>query len=275
MPLDEHFGKNMVTRRTSVPQRHPANLTTEQMRAAIPKLRRRLEQLAAFDPQTISERGDPSIEALENKIGDTLTEIMGADTIDYERFRPARLDTASMYMGRGTPIQEVQQGLVRGKERAIANIHTIIELFEEKLADKAETPWTRARRIFGDLNLHPEIEQECSKLFGDGHYAQAVETACKVLDMLVQKRCMRIDLSGTSLMRTAFSSKTPILKFNDQQNESEKSEQEGMMHLYEGAMLALRNPRAHGITQDHPERAIEYLSFISMLANSLNRTRRA
>ncbi|MGH8780953.1 TIGR02391 family protein [Paraburkholderia sp.] len=40
--------------------------------------------------------------------------------------------------------------------------------------------------------------------------------------------------------------------------------------------LALRNPRAHGgITNDHPERAVEYLSFLSMLARLLDRAQRA
>jgi uncharacterized protein (TIGR02391 family) len=96
-----------------------------------------------------------------------------------------------------------------------------------------------------------------------------------VLDMLVQFRSMRNDLSGTALMRTVFSLKTPILKYNELQTETEKSEQEGMMHLFEGAMMALRNPRAHGIIDDHPERAVEYLSFLSMLARSLDRAQRA
>jgi uncharacterized protein (TIGR02391 family) len=70
-----------------------------------------------------------------------------------------------------------------------------------------------------------------------------------------------------------FSPKAPILKYNDQTNESERSEQQGMMFLFAGAMLALRNPRAHGLVQDHPENAVEYLSVLSMLAKSLDRTK--
>jgi len=86
---------------------------------------------------------------------------------------------------------------------------------------------------------------------------------------------MRTDPSGTELMQLVFSPNSPILKFNDQTNASEKSEQQGMMYLYAGAMLALRNPRAHSLDNDHPERAIEYLSFLSMLAKALDRTQRA
>ena len=110
-----------------------------------------------------------------------------------------------------------------------------------------------------------------TKLFADGHYSNAVEDACKVLDGLVKVKSLRFDLSGTELMQTAFSPKAPVLKFNDQTNDSEKSEQQGMMFLYAGAMLALRNPRAHQVMQDNPEQALEYIGLLSMLANALDR----
>jgi Protein of unknown function (Hypoth_ymh) len=38
-----------------------------------------------------------------------------------------------------------------------------------------------------------------------------------------------------------------------------------MMHLFEGVMLALRNPRAHTLSDDSPE-ALEYIAFLSLLA---------
>ena len=71
----------------------------------------------------------------------------------------------------------------------------------------------------------------------DGHYSQAVENACKGLDMLVKMRSMRDDPSGTELMQLVFSPESPVLKFSDQQNDSEKSQQQGMMFLFAGAML--------------------------------------
>ncbi len=47
-----------------------------------------------------------------------------------------------------------------------------------------------------------------------------------------------------------------------------------MMHLYEGAMLALRNPRAHKLVEDDPERAMEFIAFISLLAKLLDGTQK-
>ncbi len=171
-----------------------------------------------------------------------------------------------------TSMGNVISSVTESKASQISNLRTIIELFNEKLDDGGETPASKAKRTFGDLDFHPEIYRACSKLFIDGHYAQAVEAGCKVLDMLVKLRSMRTDPSGTELMQLVFSPNMPILKYNEQINDSEKSEQRGMMFLFAGAMLALRNPRAHGLIQDHPENAIEYLSFISMLAKSLDRT---
>jgi hypothetical protein len=48
-----------------------------------------------------------------------------------------------------------------------------------------------------------------------------------------------------------------------------------MMHLFMGAVLALRNPRAHAITDDTPEAALECIVFLSMLARRVDQSKRA
>ena len=157
------------------------------------------------------------------------------------------------------------------KARRLRTCGRSLKFFRRSRTDGGESPATKARRAFGDLDRTRRSARACSKLFLDGHYAEAVENACKVLDMLVKMRSMKTDPSGTELMQLVFSPKAPLLKFNDLTTDSERSEQQGMMFLFAGAMLALRNPRAHGLVQDHPENAIEYLSFLSMLARSLDR----
>lgn len=265
----------MVTRKAPPAQPQPANLTPEQMRAGITKLQRRITDLEAFEPQMIRERSDPRIDALDKKLEAAVADVFGMGTQEYHRFAPHGLDIAGYNMMYEIPMHEVIAGLQVSKERERTNLRTIIEQFQESLDDGGDTPATKARRAFGDLDLHADIARQCTKLFENGHYSQAVETACKVLDLMVQCRSMRTDINGTALMRTVFSLKAPILKYSDLQTESDRSEQEGMMHLFEGAMLALRNTRAHGIINDHPERAVEYLSFLSMLARSLERTQLA
>jgi uncharacterized protein (TIGR02391 family) len=75
-------------------------------------------------------------------------------------------------------------------------------------------------------------------------------------------------------MQKVFSANTPILRYSDLTNDTERSEQQGMMHLFIGAVQAVRNPRAHALLDDDPNRAVEMVEFLSFLAYSLDRTRR-
>ena len=263
-----------MARRTPPREAQSAIVTPDQMKAAIPKLKRRLEELQAIDVSTIQERGEPRFDALEQKIDSTLVDIFGNDTIEHRRYR-VMLDTASINYLHETPLHEVREGYQRGIDRAISNLQTIIDLFEENIGDLGESPDGRALRAFSELDIHPEVDRAVTKLFNDGHYSNAVEDACKVLDGLVKLRSGKSNISGTELMQHVFSPNNPILKFNDLNTETEKSEQQGMMFLYAGAMLALRNPRAHELIEDDPEKALEYIAFISLLAKSLDKASRA
>jgi uncharacterized protein (TIGR02391 family) len=71
-------------------------------------------------------------------------------------------------------------------------------------------------------------------------------------------------------MEPVFSPKNPILKFNDLADESDRNEQKGYMMMFSGAVAGLRNPRAHKLMQDDPERALEFIAFVSLLAKLLD-----
>ncbi|MGZ6176060.1 MAG: TIGR02391 family protein, partial [Candidatus Binataceae bacterium] len=66
----------------------------------------------------------------------------------------------------------------------------------------------------------------------------------------------------------------PVLRFNDLTDQTGKDEQEGMMHLFEGAVLALRNPRAHSLFDESPELALDYIGLLSLLAKRLDGAKR-
>ncbi|RQS98653.1 TIGR02391 family protein [Burkholderia seminalis] len=245
-------------------------LSREQTRRGIEKLKRRIRELDAIDPSSITEGDDPSIMALEGKIQQTLSELLTSS--EWQRFRPLALIDAEFHMKYNRDRRDLAHSLAKNIDRARTNLNTIIDLFDERLQDGDDSPEERAQRVFGAVNWHSQIALHCAKLFEHGHYAEAVETACKVLELLVKTRALKDDGSGTGLMQAVFNANKPILKFNDQQTESERSEQTGMMYLYAGAMAAIRNPRAHGVMKDHPEQALEYLLFINMLAKALERT---
>jgi uncharacterized protein (TIGR02391 family) len=90
----------------------------------------------------------------------------------------------------------------------------------------------------------------------------------KTLNSLVRLRS-GLEIDGTALMEKAFSPNNPVLKFNALTSQSEKDEQKGFMQMFSGAVSGLRNPRAHGFVQDDPERALEFIAFVSLLAKLL------
>ncbi len=262
-----------MPRRSPPPQRSPARLTPQQIRAAIPKLERRVNELREFQVDSVQDRFDPRLDALEKKIDETLVDIFGHDSLEHDRYHGERIDTAPIYMGHGVPIEEVREGISQGIEANISNLQTAMEMLAERLQDLGESSVGRGTKAFDDMQLHPELARRVGGLFRDGHFANAIEDACKVLDGFVRLRSRHDDLSGTALMQAVFSPSKPILRFNDLQTESERSEQQGMMVLYAGAMLALRNPRAHGLIPDNAETAVELLGFASFLLKSLDRAK--
>jgi hypothetical protein len=156
------------------------------MKLAIPKLERRIAELKSVDPATIRERDETRFDALVQKIDATLVEIFGDNTIEQQRYRVHDLDTASINMLHETPLFEVIEGYKRGIDQAVSNLQTAVELLKEQLQDLGASPAGRAVHAFGELDLHPDIERAAGDLFRNGHYANAVEDACKVLDSLVK-----------------------------------------------------------------------------------------
>lgn len=125
-------------------------------------------------------------------------------------------------------------------------------------------------------NLHPEISKVSQELFKDGHYAQAIEEAFKKVISLVKKKSGRKDLDGFNLMSTVFSKQKPLLKFNSLSDRTEEDEQQGWMHLYQGAVLGIRNVKAHSnAVQKDSKKASEYLCFASLLCRRLDETKKS
>lgn len=119
--------------------------------------------------------------------------------------------------------------------------------------------------------LHPIIKEVSKRLFSDGHYAQAILEAYKAIVNEVKKISGIRNLDGKPLMEKVFSINNPVIKFNDLQSQSDKDEQVGLMLLFSGAVLGIRNPKAHdNIVQKDKIRTLEYLFFASLLLKRLD-----
>ena len=257
-----------MARKPKEPERRQARLSSQEMQAAISKIDRRLTDIGAFDVNSVNDRADPRIRALSSTLDALLVSIFDHDTVEYERYQwpVTNLDTASVNMMHETPIHEIREGLQHGLATARSQLAAIRTGFVEELEDAGVTSTGKTLKAYEALELHPAIERAAGKLFRDGHYANAIVDSVKALNGLVRLNSGVDDKDGTSLMEHVFSPKNPILKFNSLADQSDLDEQRGFMMMFSGAVTGLRNPRAHKIINDDPEKALEFVAFISLLA---------
>ena len=116
-----------------------ANLSVSQMKIAVSKLNRRVEQLKSFDVTTIRSRFDSSLNPLTLKINSTLEEIFGINTLDYQRYMVSEFDNMPITMGGNQlPISQIRAGYQESINDYIASLMALIEIFDEKITDASE-----------------------------------------------------------------------------------------------------------------------------------------
>lgn len=144
----------------------------------------------------------------------------------------------------------------------VEEIH--VELGSEKNVDDLE------RR------LHKSIKGCAYQKYKDGHFADAVESACKEINDRLKKLYKKLkgtEKDGNKLFPEVFNDNetTTLLKVDDLNTDSGKDEQAGYRFMLMGMWSALRNPKAHAnltLTQDE---AYDRLIFISMLMKRIDK----
>lgn len=131
-------------------------------------------------------------------------------------------------------------------------------------------------RLFDHLVTNQQLREATRKLFLDQHYSGSAEKGFVCVENAVKEKSGISDKYGASLMRRVFSPNSPILSFNSTQTQSDRDEQEGYMHLFEGAMIGIRNPRAHGSQlNDEPEEALRFLGLANHLLGMVEKSQLA
>jgi uncharacterized protein (TIGR02391 family) len=264
-----------MARKPTTVEPQPANLSSDQIRTAIPRIRRRIDELTSLQPKSLTEEdGDNILDDLIRKINATLREILGIESIEYREYRAHSLSAFPQPSGFSLGFEQVPRTSVKTRLPAIqkairaqiSSLGSLLDILLERQALSDER--VSALRAYERLDLHHEIARVASKLYLDGHYSNAVEAAVKALNGLVRLRS-GLDVDGSPLMEKAFSPNGPVLRFNNLSDQSGKDEQRGFMMMFSGAVAGLRNPRAHGFIQDEPERALEFIAFVSLLAKLL------
>lgn len=262
----------MVSKSIPAPNEQHVQLSDSQKRAAIPRLNKRIRELQAINFNAVAAANDGNeLDALSQKVNATLAEIYGRGSYEYNslKIKSLRPQFLAFMLGDDLSIRANIDMVQTKVSNAISQLNARIELLTESLEEEPEDQDAKAIRAFNGLNLHRDIDRSASQLYRDGHYANAVESAVKALNNLVRLRTGLED-DGSRLMDSAFGGKEPKVRFNALADESDRNEQTGFFMLFKGAVAGLRNPRAHSFIDDRPERALEFIAFVSLLAKILD-----
>jgi hypothetical protein len=139
----------------------------------------------------------------------------------------------------------------------------------EEMTRKAEA---EAPPRIGAEAMHPLVWGTAARLWGDGHYRQAVAAAAESLISQVKIRTGRNDVSETALWQEVFSEKPPApgrprLRWpGDPKNRSVKAMNDGLRQFAPGVQLTIRNGAVHGTDEMAEQQALERLATLSLLA---------
>ncbi len=121
--------------------------------------------------------------------------------------------------------------------------------------------------------IHPLVKNVAEGRFRAAHYADAVEAAWKEVNARVKKAWIDAgnpERDGPDLMFNAFDLQNPVIKVGDSRSQTGRSMQEGYKHLFAGAIMGIRNPKAHENITIPEQRALQFLVLASLLMEKLD-----
>ena len=134
----------MARRPTPPPEPERPILTVEQKRRRIEQLQKCIQELEAFDPQTVQKRYPPEVTALGTDIDVALSKAFGHGTVEYRRYSSAaRLDHGPHFVsttfrggGQDDGAHQARQYLAEGKQQSIVLLQRAIRTLEDEIAEQ-------------------------------------------------------------------------------------------------------------------------------------------
>jgi len=263
----------MAKKRVNATQVTPREFrSVAEIDSGIVKLERRIQELQKLPIVGAVLKHTGELTVAESNLRATIREVFGPNSPEAKEHEYIEIWAGEKYMG--MPRDRIIEAKKRGCVRVIGILNGLIGRLREKGEDLAGGAAPAPSTYLDSLNLHPRILDVSRELFLDGHHWEAVFAAAKALLNYIKDRSNVHDLDGTPLVRRVFSRNKPILAFNDLADPTEQDEQEGMMHLFEGAVLGIRNPGGHSFPEGSEQRAVEYISLLSLLAYRVQESKR-
>jgi uncharacterized protein (TIGR02391 family) len=266
--------KNLIAKRlqNSSPLEPRQFHSPEEIDRGIGKLERRIQELEKLD-LGLTVRGEMgTLTVARSNVRESIRAVFGTNSPEFKEHE--HLDIWAGPHKIKMPPGEILMARSRGCKKVVDTLKGLIGNLREKREEVAGGTLPSPSTYFDRLNLHPRILDVSRALFLDGHHWEAVFAAGKALVNYVKEKSGRHDLDGGPLMRAVFSRNDSILAFNDLSSQTDFDEQEGMMHLFEGAVLDIRNPGEHSFPEGTEQRASEHISLLSLLAYRVQETKR-
>lgn len=239
-------------------------ISTADVDKAAAKLRRRVSEAEQLNVREAILNRTGAEDILLNDVRTSILEVFGENSPEHRQYGSIGIWSGPVRMGMSR--EEVVEANERGRTHIVSVLNGLVARLLEKREEISDSGQPSRQEVTRVLNLHPRIADVAEDLYEDGYHWEAVFAASKSLVNYVKERSGQHQLDGTGLMRTVFSRNNPLLAFNDLQDQTDFDEQEGMMHLFEGAVLAIRNPGGHSFPEGSEQRATEYLALLSLLA---------
>jgi uncharacterized protein (TIGR02391 family) len=134
---------------------------------------------------------------------------------------------------------------------------------------KITRAWYGSLPAFELHSFHPLVVQAAAALWDTENYRQAITEALIVLEEQVRNRT-GLASYGKRLMGEALAQDKSPVNVRTSEGMTGENEQAGFRALFEGAIVALRNPRAHRTGTDTRSQALEHLAFVSLLMRRLD-----
>jgi hypothetical protein len=129
--------------------------------------------------------------------------------------------------------------------------------------------------------LHPIVWNTAAALWGGRHYREAIAAAATGVDLALQAKLDRNDVTGTVLIQEAFSSEEPKagrprLRFTRYERGTPdwKNAHEGALHFGVGCMMQIRNLQTHSLDTPEESEALEQLAALSVFARLIDKADR-
>lgn len=255
----------MPKRKYEPPPIEIKKFTIGEIDSGVKKFRRRIEDVKNLETNKVLYN-DARVKTVEANIRETIREVFGQNSPEFDDHQYHKIWHGGHSMMESE--HESQKKFAAGIPQTVTILEGLIKSLEEKREDIKEDigEKTLLRDFWNDI--HPKITLIAKSRFESNYYADAVESAFKEVNSCVKnivKRKTGNELDGAFLMRTAFSPKNPIIVFDDLSTESGKNIQQGYMEIFAGAMIGIRNPKAHNNIRITENRAKHFIYLASLL----------